>query len=64
MKTAIIKSKNDVTGLVETEGKAILLNVMDRREGQGFWELKLIGDNTTHCRWVDDESITESEEIN
>lgn len=64
MKTAIIKSKNDISGLLEIEGEAILLNIMDRREGQGFWELKFIGGNTTHCRWVNNESITESEGIN
>lgn len=64
MKTAIIKSKNDITGLLEVEGEAEILTCMDRQESRGFYEVRFIGDNTTHCRWVDNESITEREVIN
>jgi hypothetical protein len=60
MKTAIIKSKNEFGQLV-VEGEAVLLNKMDARQGESFYELRFIGSNTTNCRWVDNSNIKEGE---
>lgn len=59
MKTAIIKSKNDITQELEVEGTGELISCMDRQEDRSFWEVKIRGRKGTCCRWILDSSIKE-----
>jgi hypothetical protein len=62
MKTAIVKSKNEF-GQLLVEGEAVLLNKMDTRQGESFYELRFIGSDATNCRWVDNSAI-KGDEVN
>jgi len=63
MKTAIIMYKEYGTNNIINEGEAILLNCMDRQINRGFWETRLLKDqSTTHCYWIDNSEIMEQPE--
>lgn len=61
MKYADVYTKNCITGIVKHEGKAILLNKMDERELEAFYEIRFINDpkKETHCRWIENSKIYE-----
>jgi hypothetical protein len=59
MLKAKVYYKDYVTGLNVFEGNAILLNRMDHRNTESFFELRFVDDNRIGCRWINHENIYE-----